>query len=142
MRSQPFQPRVLYRQTVLSPARWLVPPDLVAATRERARWPQALKGWQAGAIPAMPDVVVVEDGDRLLPLDLREDDDRELLRRYVGRGARSVTEQPGGPDAVQAVLAGPEGITSWSWSCPWSAATARALAADLLARTAPPGARA
>jgi thiopeptide-type bacteriocin biosynthesis protein len=53
--------------------------------------------------------VVVEDGDRLLPLDLREDDDRELLRRYVGRGARSVTEQPGGPDAVQAVLAGPDG---------------------------------
>jgi hypothetical protein len=109
MRFHPFQPRVLYRQTVLSPARWLLPPDLIAAARGRARWPQALKGWQAETIPSPPHVVVVEDGDRLLPLDLREDDDRELLRRYVGRGARSVTEQPGGPDAVQAVLAGPDG---------------------------------
>jgi thiopeptide-type bacteriocin biosynthesis protein len=109
MRHHPFQPRVLCRRTVLSPARWLLPPDLIAAARERARWPQAVKTWQAETIPAPPGIVVIEDGDRLLPLDLREDDDRELLRRHVGRGTRSVTEQPGGPDAVQAVLAGPDG---------------------------------
>jgi lantibiotic biosynthesis protein len=109
LRHHPFQPRVLYRQTVLSPARWLLPPDLTAAARDRKRWPQAVKAWLAGTSPALPDVVVIEDGDRRLPLDLREDDDRELLRRHAGRGTRSVTEQPGGPDAVQAVLAGPGG---------------------------------
>jgi thiopeptide-type bacteriocin biosynthesis protein len=109
MRHHPFQPRVAYRQTVLSPARWLLPPDLVAAARDRARWTLAVKAWQGEAVPAPPDVVVIEDGDRLLPLDLREDDDRELLRRHAGRGTRSVTEQPGSLDAVQAVLAGPEG---------------------------------
>lgn len=108
MRHCPFQPRVLYRHTVLSPARWLLPPDLVETARERARWPQAVKAWQAETVPSPPDIVVIEDGERLLPLDLRKDDDRELLRRYAGRGARSVTEQPGGPDAVQSVLAGPE----------------------------------
>ena len=109
MRHHPFQPRVRYRQTVLSPARWLLPPDLVAAARSRARWPAAVKAWQAGTIPPPPDMVVIEDGERLLPLDPRLDDDRELLRRHVGRGARSVTELPGGPDAVQAVVAGPQG---------------------------------
>lgn len=109
MRYHPFQPRVVYRQTVLSPARWLLPPDLAAAARDRARWPLAVKAWQAEAVPAPPDVVIIEDGDRLLPLDLREDDDLELLRRHAGRGTRSVTEQPGGPGAVQAVLAGPAG---------------------------------
>ena len=109
MRHHPFQPRVAYRQTVLSPARWLLPPDLIDAARDRARWPLALKTWQAETVPALPDVVVIEDGDRLLPLDLREDNDRELLRRHAGRGTRSVTEQPGGPDAIQAVLPGPDG---------------------------------
>ena len=109
MRHHPFQPRVAYRQTVLSPARWLLPPDLIDAARDRARWPLALKAWQADTVPALPDVMVIEDGDRLLPLDLREDNDRELLRRHAGRGTRSVTEQPGGPDAIQAVLPGPDG---------------------------------
>ncbi|MGH3277517.1 MAG: lantibiotic dehydratase [Trebonia sp.] len=109
MRHHSFQPRVLFGQTVLSPARWLLPPGLVRAARERARWSQAVKEWRAEAVPALPDVVVIEDGDRLLPLNLREHSDHELLRRHVGRGTRSVTEQPGGPDAVQAVLAGPEG---------------------------------
>jgi len=55
------------------------------------------------------DIVVTEDADRRLPLDLRRPDDRELLRRYVRRGVSAVTEQPGGPDAVQAVVPGPTG---------------------------------
>jgi thiopeptide-type bacteriocin biosynthesis protein len=108
-RHHPFQPRVVYRQTVLAPARWLLPPDLLDAARDRTGWPLVVKAWQAETTPAPPDVVVIEDGDRLLPVDLREDDDRELLRRHVGRGIRSVTEQPGGPDAIQAVLPGPAG---------------------------------
>jgi lantibiotic biosynthesis protein len=109
MRHYPFQPRVVYRQTVVSSARWLLPARLITASHDRERWPQAVKAWQTETIPAPPNIVVIEDGDRLLPLDLRNDDDRELLRRHVGRGVRSVTEQPGGPDAVHAVVAGPAG---------------------------------
>ncbi|MGH3826056.1 MAG: thiopeptide-type bacteriocin biosynthesis protein [Pseudonocardiaceae bacterium] len=52
---------------------------------------------------------MVDDGDRCLPLDLDQADDRELLRRYTGRGVTAVTEPPGGPDAIQAVLPGPAG---------------------------------
>ncbi|HMG61636.1 MAG TPA: lantibiotic dehydratase family protein, partial [Streptosporangiaceae bacterium] len=62
MRHHPFQPRILYRHTVLSPARWLLPPELVATARERVRWPQAVKAWQAETVPAPPGIVVIEDG--------------------------------------------------------------------------------
>jgi thiopeptide-type bacteriocin biosynthesis protein len=53
--------------------------------------------------------VVVQDHDRSLPLDLGRPDDRALLRRYVRRGTRAITEQPGGPDAVQGVIISPAG---------------------------------
>lgn len=109
MRHCPFQPRVCYSRTVLSSARWLLPPDLVTAARDRASWPQAVDAWRTETNPAPPDIVVIEDRDRLLPLDLRKGNDSELLRRHIGRGVRSVTEQPGGPDTVQAVLPGPDG---------------------------------
>lgn len=43
-----------------------------------------------------------------MPLDLRQADDRELLRRYVRRGLAAVTARPGG-DQTAAVLPGPDG---------------------------------
>ncbi|HUY47101.1 MAG TPA: lantibiotic dehydratase [Streptosporangiaceae bacterium] len=109
LQDSPFQPRVRYGRTVLAPARWLLPPALTAAARDQAAWRDALDAWQAGTVPAPPAIVVTEDADRRLPLDLRRPDDRELLRRYVRRGVAAVTEQPGGPDAVQAVIPGPAG---------------------------------
>lgn len=105
----PFQPRVRYERTVLSPARWLLPPALTGAVHDCTAWNGALHEWWTTAIPPPPDIVVTEDADRRLPLDLRRPDDRELLRRYVRRGVLAVAEQPGGPDAVQAVLPGPTG---------------------------------
>lgn len=105
----PFTPRVRYRQTVLAPARWILPPLLIRASRDVNEWPGALDHWRADTVPAPPDVVVVDDNDRLLPLNAGRADDRELLRRYVCRGVRAVLEPPGGPDAVQAVLPGPAG---------------------------------
>lgn len=105
----PFTPRVRYRRTILAPARWVLPPTLTRTTHDRAAWPDALKRWRAETVPAPPDLIVVDDGDRSLPLDLRRGDDKELLRRYVGRGVAAVTEPPGGPDAIQAVLPGPAG---------------------------------
>ncbi|MBV9011592.1 MAG: lantibiotic dehydratase [Pseudonocardiales bacterium] len=105
----PFQPRIRYKRTVLSPARWRLPIALTTAARDRSTWGPALGSWQTKTIPRPPEIVVVEGADRQLPLDLRRDSDRELLRRYVCRGLETVTEQPGGPDVVQAVVAGPTG---------------------------------
>ncbi len=105
----PFQPRVRYERTVLSPARWVLPRELIGAVHDRTAWNGALHAWRTAAIPPPPDIVVTEDADRRLPLDLRRADDRELLRRYVRRGVLAVAEQPGGPDAVQAVVPGPTG---------------------------------
>lgn len=105
----PFQPRIRYKRTILSPARWRLPIALTNAARDRSRWGPALESWQTKTVPRPPEIVVVEDADRKLPLDPRRDSDRELLRRYVRRGLATVTEQPGGPDVVQAVVAGPTG---------------------------------
>ncbi|MGH3997573.1 MAG: lantibiotic dehydratase [Pseudonocardiaceae bacterium] len=82
----PFTPRVRYRRTILAPARWVLPPTLTRTTRDRASWLDVLKRWRAETVPAPPNVIVVDDGDRCLPLDLDQADDRELLRRYAGRG--------------------------------------------------------
>ena len=105
----PFTPRVRYRRTVLAPARWVLPAALVDAAADATAWPAALRRWRVETTPAPPGVVVIDDGDRLLPLDLDRDDDRELLRRHVRRNVRAVTEPLGGPDAVHAVLPGPTG---------------------------------
>jgi lantibiotic biosynthesis protein len=107
--SGPFTPRVRYRRTILVPARWILPPTLTRTTPDRAAWPDVLKRWRAETVPTPPDLIVVEDGDHSLPLDLRRANDRELLRRYVGRGVTAVTEPPGGPSAIQAVLPDPIG---------------------------------
>lgn len=80
----------------------------------------ALDRWRTETIPTPPDIVVTEDADRRLPLDLRRPDDRALLRRYVGRGVGAVTEQPGGNDAVQAILPGPTGCHLLELSVPLS----------------------
>ena len=105
----PFQPRVRHGQVILAPARWVLPPALTQTASERARWGPALDAWRAAAVPHPPDLVITDDGDRRLPLDLRRADDRELLRRYVRRGLPAVCEPPGGPDAEQAVVTGPDG---------------------------------
>ncbi|MCD0448326.1 lantibiotic dehydratase [Actinocorallia sp. API 0066] len=105
----PFQPRVRHRSTILSPARWVLPPSLTGATRDTVGWDVAVARWRKETVPTPPDVIVIHEHDRALPLDLRRPDDLELLRRYVSRGVPAVTEQPGGPDAVQDVVAGPSG---------------------------------
>jgi thiopeptide-type bacteriocin biosynthesis protein len=105
----PFQPRVRYGRTVLAPARWVLPAELIATARDQGTWDEALDAWRAAALPKPPDIVVTDDADRRLPLSLCLHHDRQLLRRYVRRGITAVTEEPGGPDAIQAVVAGPAG---------------------------------
>ncbi|SDG99817.1 thiopeptide-type bacteriocin biosynthesis domain-containing protein [Sinosporangium album] len=105
----PFQPRVRYGPTILSPARWVLPPTVIDTAHRAVGWDAALDVWQATAMPAPPQVVVVTDHDRALPIDLRRADDRAMLRRHVRRGITAVTEEPGGSGAVQGVVAGPQG---------------------------------
>lgn len=105
----PYTPRVRYKNILLAPARWALPEELTDSAADRRAWDQALAAWCTDALPAPPDVVVVVEVDRQLPLDLRQDEDRELLRRCVHRGARAVTEVLGGPGADDTVLTGPGG---------------------------------
>lgn len=107
--SAPFQPRVRHGTTILAPARWAIPPHLSQAARDHAAWDEALRAWAASARPRPPDIVVTDDADRRIPLDLRRDGDRELLRRLARQGLRAVAEPPGGTGAVQDVVRGPAG---------------------------------
>lgn len=105
----PFLPQVRWRNTILSPARWRLPQVLMAAVADRQIWESALARWRTATVPTVPQLVTAQDADQRLPLDLDNPRDRELLRRYVRRGADAVTAPPGGPDAVQAVAEGPDG---------------------------------
>jgi lantibiotic biosynthesis protein len=106
--SAPFTPAVRYRRTWLAAARWTLPPALIRAAGT-ADWESALDAWRYGTRPAPPQRVVTDDSDRHLPLDLNQQSDRDLLRRYVRRGLTAVTGAPGMPAAVQAILPGPRG---------------------------------
>ncbi|RKN46673.1 lantibiotic dehydratase [Streptomyces hoynatensis] len=105
----PYTPRVRYRSVILDPARWRLPEDLTHAAAHRRTWAKALADWLTDAIPGPPDVVVVQESDRQIPLDLRRAEDRELLRRSVRRGARAVTEPFTDPDTTDAPVEGPFG---------------------------------
>ncbi|MFF4990609.1 lantibiotic dehydratase [Streptosporangium saharense] len=105
----PFQPRIRHKTVILSPARWTLPPELIAAAGHADQWAIALDQWRTGTIPPPPAVVVTQDDDRQLPLNLDHDLDRELLRRYVRRGLTAVTETPGGSNTIGAVATGPHG---------------------------------
>lgn len=105
----PFLPRVRYRDVILAPARWRLPAALREAATDQAEWETASSLWRNNSHPPPPSVVVADDTDRQLPLNLDRRDDRELLRRYTGRGLATVTEPPGGPDATSAVVSGPTG---------------------------------
>jgi lantibiotic biosynthesis protein len=105
----PFLPRVRWRRTILSPARWRLPHPLVAAVGGAARWETELERWRSATVPGLPRVVVVQEADQRIPLDLDDQRDRDLLRRYVRRGAEAVTEEPGGAEAIQGVAKGPDG---------------------------------
>jgi hypothetical protein len=109
LRDTAFQPRVRYRSTILAPARWRLPKQLTDAARDPAAWPAQVASWRTSTVPAPPAIVVTDDDERQLPLDLDDPRDVELLRRYVRRGLRAITEQPGGEGAIQAVITGPSG---------------------------------
>ncbi|MGW7292813.1 lantibiotic dehydratase [Streptomyces xiamenensis] len=104
----PHTPRVRYRDILLAPARWRLPDHLTTAAGDRAAFAQQLATWRTNSHPLPPPVLVTEEADRHLPLDLRQDDHRELLRRSVRRGTRFLAE-PAAPPEELAVMDGPNG---------------------------------
>ncbi|MFE4664625.1 lantibiotic dehydratase [Streptomyces sp. NPDC056716] len=102
----PHTPRVRYRDIVLTPARWRLPDTVTGAAGHREAFHHALHAWRADARPAPPPVLVVEEADRRLPLDLNQPEQRELLRRSIHRGTRTLAEPIAAP-AELAVLDGP-----------------------------------
>ncbi|TWD11728.1 lantibiotic biosynthesis dehydratase-like protein [Streptomyces sp. T12] len=84
----PYLPRVRYRRTVLSPARWrLAAADLPAGPFNPA-WHKALKQW-AGTWRC-PARVQLQDDDRTMPLDLAEPLHARLIHQHLRRRPQAV----------------------------------------------------
>ncbi|GLZ16416.1 hypothetical protein Acsp04_66510 [Actinomadura sp. NBRC 104425] len=80
-RTLPYVPRIRYRRTVLSPARWLLTHSALAATDED--WGVALRRWRGRwKVPAR---VMLCHGELRLPLDLDHPLDRWLLRTRLDK---------------------------------------------------------
>ncbi len=90
----PFVPRVRYRRTILSPARWnLVATDLPGPRALWPEWVDALVAWRRRF--RVPDAVYLGEGDRRLRLDLDEPAHLYLLRSDLDRaGQATVRETP------------------------------------------------
>ncbi|MGM1058375.1 lantibiotic dehydratase [Saccharothrix sp. Mg75] len=83
----PYLPRVRYRRTILSPARWQLRADQLPARSASERlWEAELSGWRARW--RVPDHVALVDHDRVQPIDLRHRAHRMLLRTRLDRGGR------------------------------------------------------
>jgi lantibiotic biosynthesis protein len=104
----PFLPRVRLGRTILAPATWRVAGSaLAAAAHTGDGWAEAVERWRKDA--GVPVTVLLGDHDRRLPLDLDDEAHRRILRQEVRRGATAVTEVPGGEDAHDGWLRGPDG---------------------------------
>jgi thiopeptide-type bacteriocin biosynthesis protein len=104
----PYTPRVRYRDILLTPARWRLPDTLTTAANHRDTFDARLAAWRADTRPTPPPVLVTEEADRRLTLDLRQADQRELLRRSIHRGTRTLAEPFAAPEEL-AVVDGPNG---------------------------------
>ncbi|MBL1115250.1 lantibiotic dehydratase [Streptomyces sp. 110] len=104
----PYTPRVRYRHILIAPARWRLPDALTATAHHRATFEAHLLAWRTSACPMPPPVLVAEEADRRLPLDLRQADQRELLRRSIHRGTRTLAVPFAAPEDL-AVVEGTNG---------------------------------
>ncbi|WP_210608819.1 lantibiotic dehydratase [Streptomyces rhizosphaericus] len=104
----PYTPRVRYRNILIAPARWRLPDALTATAHHRATFEAHLTAWRTSTRPTPPPVLVAEEADRRLPLDLRQADQRELLRRSIHRGTRTLAAPFASPEDL-AVVEGTNG---------------------------------
>jgi thiopeptide-type bacteriocin biosynthesis protein len=92
----PRLPRVRYRGTVLTPARWLVNArDLPPACRPWPEWLAALARWRATW--GLPGTVELRDDDRVLRLRLDLAAHAAVLRAHLDRTGRAVLTEAADP---------------------------------------------
>ncbi|MEU8804074.1 lantibiotic dehydratase [Spirillospora sp. NPDC048819] len=95
-RSLPYVPRIRYRRTVLSGARWLLTSDHVTGTGDE--WEAGLWRWRnSWRVPAR---VVACQGELRLPLSLNRPLDRHLLRTRLEHAEHIELREDTPPDAV------------------------------------------
>jgi thiopeptide-type bacteriocin biosynthesis protein len=93
----PFLPRLRYRRTILSAARWnLRAADLPDRNASHTDWAAGLATWRQHY--RVPRHVYLGDGDRRLGLDLTEQAHQVVLRRELRTQRAALREAPG-PEA-------------------------------------------
>lgn len=96
-RTLPYTPRIRYRRTVLSPARWLLGSSDLTTGRAAGGWEKSLRDWvDQWRVPAQ---IVLSQGELRLPLDLEQPIDRSLLRAQLDRTGRIELREAGDPQA-------------------------------------------
>ncbi|MGW1975334.1 lantibiotic dehydratase [Streptomyces sp. NPDC001889] len=94
----PYLPRVRYRRTILTPARWLLDaqdlPDRTATVKE---WDRALDAWRDRL--RVPERVIMAEHDQRLLLDLTHSVHRHILRTHLNGAGRLVLREAPDTDA-------------------------------------------
>jgi lantibiotic biosynthesis protein len=95
-RTLPYVPRIRYRRTVLSAARWILADTDLAGQPASPDLKEAVRSWrQRWRVPAR---VVLVRNELRLPLDLDQELDRALLRAQLKRPGRIELHEDGPPD--------------------------------------------
>ncbi|WP_409495986.1 lantibiotic dehydratase [Amycolatopsis sp. cmx-11-12] len=95
----PYLPRVRYRRTVLSPARWLLATgDLPGRRASFAAWGARLDAWRRQW--RVPDRVALVELDRRQPVDLDHPLHRLLLRTRLDRGGQLELRETSGREDI------------------------------------------
>ncbi|MGH3976785.1 MAG: thiopeptide-type bacteriocin biosynthesis protein, partial [Pseudonocardiaceae bacterium] len=98
-RTLPYLPRISYRRTVLSPARWRLSNSDADASGQNGNndsWAADFTSWRdRWRVPAR---VVACSGDLRLPVDLDNPRDLMLVRRHLGRTTDAVLQEDLAPD--------------------------------------------
>ncbi|WP_441248174.1 lantibiotic dehydratase [Kitasatospora sp. McL0602] len=83
-----YLPRIRRGRTILSPARWRPPADLLEASVSWHEWCARLTSWREEC--RVPERIQIAVGDRRLALDLSADLHRRLLRRELDRSPQAI----------------------------------------------------
>ncbi|MDS1272433.1 lantibiotic dehydratase family protein [Lipingzhangella sp. LS1_29] len=85
----PFTPALHYRRSILTPARWkLHARELPGHAATSQEWTDGLHDWMRRL--NVPDQLLLAQDDQQLPLDLRHEMHRELLRSHLATAPNSV----------------------------------------------------
>ncbi|AXG82802.1 lantibiotic dehydratase [Streptomyces paludis] len=96
-RRLPYLPRVRYRRTILTPARWLLrAEDLPGRVASVVAWDEALTAWRTRL--RVPDRIALVEFDQRLALDLTHPVHRRLLRSRLNDVRRLELREVADPD--------------------------------------------